>query len=265
MEQQRGHTRGKMGRRRESFVLSGLLSLVWVAAPAPAAAQMYGPRMASREQLETSLDSLQEVLDATRDRDRADALQREILGIRYRLEHGDIWAGDILALTVAGEANWTGSFTVSPRRELELPDIEAIRVQGVLYSELGETIAATLSRYLREPRITVDVLKRIAVLGAVGTPGFFNVKGSALVSDALMLAGGPASNAKVRGVKIRRAGERVSPGRPQVAFESLSLDQLGVVSGDELFVPTKGGPPTRILLGLLGVAGTVTLIITRAN
>lgn len=233
--------------------------------PTWAGAQMYGGRMASRSDLTASLDSLQQVMAATNGRDRLDEIQRQILGIRYRLEHGDIWSGDVVSLAVSGEARWTGEFTVSPSRALELPDIDQIPLAGVMYAEAKETVSRALIRYLRDPRVSIDVLKRIAILGQVGTPGFYNVKGSALVSDALMLAGGPSSTAKVRAIKIRRGGEQVAPGRPQVAFESLSLDRLGVVSGDEVFVPGKSGPPTQVFLGVLGAAATMAILISRLS
>ncbi|MFQ5688819.1 MAG: polysaccharide biosynthesis/export family protein [Gemmatimonadota bacterium] len=228
--------------------------------------QMVGPREAGRPQLQAMLDSLQRVAAGTRDDEKLRELTNQVSGLAYRMREGDVWPGDVVDLTVQGETKWTGQFTVTPGRQLELPDIDPIGLRGVLYSELEESIARQLAAYLREPRVRVQVLKRIGILGQVSNPGFYNVPGSALVSEALMLAGGPSSNAKVEKVKFRRFGKQIARGRPRIAFQNLSLDQLGVMSGDELYVPTASNTNVgKILLGLLGVAVSLTIVITRLS
>lgn len=250
-----GPSRVRVGLTASLLALGAL-----VGAAAALSAQMYGPRMATRAELEAAVDSLEHLQATASVRE----LNQEIVAIRDRLEHGDIRPGDVVTLSVSGEEKWTGEFTVTPRQTLELEDIDPIPLTGVLYAEAEETVARALSRYLREPRVRLDVLKRIAVLGQVGSPGFYNVKGSALVSDVIMMAGGPGGNAKVEKLQIRRDGDRIPESEARVAFQSRSLDQLGVVSGDELFVPGGTGVSAwRIFVGALGVAGSITLLITR--
>jgi protein involved in polysaccharide export with SLBB domain len=219
--------------------------------------------MASRSELNALLDSLQNVAINVRDGDERRDLQNRISGLAYRLQQGDIWPGDVIDLSVNAEPKWVGEFSVTPSRHLELDDIDPQPLDGVLYSEVEETITLHLARYLREPRVRVDVLKRIGVLGDVGSPGFYNVSGSNLVSDVIMLAGGPGGSANIDKAQFRRLGERVAEGRPRVAWQSLSLDQLGVISGDELYIPSQGPPWTAVIMGLLGVAVSLTFIFVR--
>jgi protein involved in polysaccharide export with SLBB domain len=226
-------------------------------------AQMVGPRMASRADLNTMLDSLQTVAINERDEDGRRALQNQISGLAYRLQQGDIWPGDIIDLSVSGEAKWVGQFTVAPGRRLELEDVDPLSLEGVLYSEAEESITLQLARYLREPRVRVDVLKRIGVLGSVGSPGFYDVPGSSLVSDVIMLAGGPAGSANVDKVEFRRLGTRIAESRPRVVWQTLSLDQLGVNSGDEMYVPDRPTPPFQWVLGALGVGLSLLFLYTR--
>lgn len=259
----RGRPAAKRPGGTGSIALSaGILALL--AIPTDIGAQMVGPHMASRDRLEAMEDSLRVAAASADDGDRQAELENQLSGLRYRLEQGDIWPGDIVALEVSGEERWTDSFTVTPQRTLELPDIaDPIPLEGVLYSEAEETLARELSRYLREPRLRVHVLKRVAILGQVGSPGFYHLPGSALLSDAVMRAGGPGAEAKLRDVEIRRNGDRVAEGFPQVAFQRLSLDQLGIVSGDEVFVPKKPGSPWRVFLGVLGGVTSITFLLVR--
>lgn len=243
---------------------------VWLAMPALLGAQEapvadHGPRMASRAQLEALLDSLQATGATAASEHDLRARSDRMAAIRHRLENGDVHPGDVVALAVVGQDQWTDSFTVTPQRNLELPNLnEPVSLEGVLYSEVEETIARELARYLREPRVRADVLKRVAVLGGVGRPGFYHVQGSFLVSDVLMTAGGPAGSAKVKKLRIRRDGERLAEDVPQVAFQNLSLDELGVRSGDEIFVPQGGfSNKLRLSLGVLGAATSIFFLATR--
>lgn len=226
-------------------------------------AQMVGSRMATRAGLNTMLDSLQNVAIGVRGEDDRRDLQNRISGVAYRLQQGDIWPGDIIDLSVSGETKWVGQFSVTAGRELELEDIDPLSLDGVLYSEVEEAITLQLARYLREPRVRVELLKRIGVLGSVGSPGFYDVPGSILVSEVIMLAGGPASDAAVDRVEFRRLGTRIAQSRPKVVWQTLSLDQLGVNSGDEMFVPRQRTPPIQWFLGAMGVVLSLLFLYTR--
>jgi len=229
---------------------------------APLAAQAdRGPRLATREELTRLMEERQASLPMLEKDDREEATA-SVAAIARRLREGDVWPGDIVRLRVLGEDRWTLDHTVTPMRTIALEGIEPIDVAGALYSELEQHIAESLSRYLREPRIDVDVLKRVGVLGNVGNPGFYLTTGNSLVSELIMQAGGPAANANVDRIVFRRLGDELDIG-PQVVWQSMSLDDLGILSGDEVYVPQSGSRVGRFLLGTLGVVGTVSFIMWR--
>jgi hypothetical protein len=250
-------------RRTGAWIVTLVLAFSTVWNPLDLHAQMVGSSNASRAELTALLDSLQNVAINSGDEDDRRDLQNQISGLAYRLQQGDIWPGDIVDLSVSGEAKWVGMFTVTPNRELELDDIDPLSMEGVLYSEAEESVSLQLARYLREPRVRVQVLKRIGVLGAVGNPGFYEVPGSSLMSDVIMTAGGPDPRADVDKVELRRLGYRLETGRPNMVWQSLSLDQLGVRSGDEMFVPNQKTPFFTWLMGALGVGLSLLFLWTR--
>jgi protein involved in polysaccharide export with SLBB domain len=232
--------------------------------PRDASPQMVGPRMGTRAQLEAMLDSLQQVSTLNMSEEGRRRLQLDVSGLALRLQNGDISPGDQVQLSVSGAEKWTGQFAVTGERNLELLDIDAINLSGVLYAEVEGAITRDIARYVREPRVRVEVLKRIGMIGSVGNPGFYAVSGSILVSDAIMIAGGPAPNAKLDGVSFRRRGEPISTDHTGAVWESLTLDQLGLVSGDEVFVPAKSSASFWTVFGaIIGLATTITLLITR--
>ena len=92
--------------------------------------------------------------------------------------------------------------------------------------------------------------------------GFYTTRGNALVSEVIMLAGGPSASANVDGIEFRRLGEPLDIDS-QVVWQSMSLDELGIQSGDEVYVPQSGSSVGRFLLGALGVFASVSFIIWR--
>lgn len=254
-----------MHRIRQVFVLCGVLTLAAGAIGAPVygqdqqVVQPKGRPEATREELKTKVDRLQEQLAATRDAGQQQQLRAQIQALQDRLQSGDFLPGDVIRLDVRGQDTLSGEFVVTEKRNLDLPSIpNPVSLNGVLNSELEATIRDTLATYVRNPQVRAHSLKRVAVLGAVGKPGFYNLPGSTIVSEAVMSAGGPTSNAKVSEIALKRDGQTVREG-DRISFNDQTLDQLGVRSGDVLFVPQGGG---GISFGaVLGAAGAITSII----
>lgn len=166
---------------------------------------------------------------------------REASYVRQRLEEGDFRVGDRVVLIVRNEPQLSDTIAVTGDRTLELPQVGPVSLDGVLRSELESHMTDVLSQYVREPRVQARALIRIAVLGSVGNPGFYTLPASALLEEAIMVAGGPAGSADVDDVRVRRGEEVVWEGEPlqQAMIEGRTLDQLSLQAGDRIVVPRQ--------------------------
>jgi protein involved in polysaccharide export with SLBB domain len=161
--------------------------------------------------------------------------------LRTRLQRGDFQEGDRIVVALLGSV--TGNDTISVRvgKMLPLPRMGDVPLEGVLRSELNDRISTHLAKFLRDSSVRAIPLVRIAVLGQVQRPGFYYTSADVLLSDMLMKAGGPAGDADLNNVVIRRGGETIWNARDTrtAMNDGLSLERLHLRAGDELYVPAQ--------------------------
>jgi protein involved in polysaccharide export with SLBB domain len=175
-----------------------------------------------------------------------------------RLSNGDFQVGDRIALSVAGEQALTDTFTVREGQFLRLPSMTDIPLHGVLHSELQDSLAHALGRFIKDPNVRATPLVRVAVLGAVARPGFYSAAADELVSTMLMRAGGLSSNADLAKTLVRRGTETVYTSKvvETAMAQGETLDQLDVRPGDQLVVGEH--PPGGAGLRILGIVALVS-------
>jgi protein involved in polysaccharide export with SLBB domain len=197
---------------------------------------------ADRVELQASLIQIDSVLNSPGYSSRIrDAKKREAVLIRDRLAEGDLQVGDQLILTVLGEAPFTGTFTVGAGRTLSLPGVPDIPLRGILRSEAQDYLTNQLRNYVRDPSVRVQALIRMSILGAITKQGFYQVPADLLVSDAIMVAGGPLASADPNRTQVRRAGNVILQEEEIKAaiIAGRTLDQLNLRAGDEIMVDEK--------------------------
>jgi len=219
---------------------------------------------ASRVELEASLAELEKYAASSGYSSRLrNEKAREAAMIKSRLEDGDLQVGDQIDLQVVGQLAYSDSFVVASGRVLTLPGLPDIPLKGVLRSEAREYLTAQLSRYLKDPQVRVRTKIRLSVFGSVGRPGFYQIPADVPATDAIMVAGGPASDADLSKVFVRRGSEEIWPSDvlQDAMRRGLTLDQLNLQAGDELILdPRKrpGGISFITVMGALtGLASTV--------
>ena len=165
--------------------------------------------------------------------------EREAAAIRTRLTVGDFEVGDRVLLTVEGEKELSDTFTVAPGRVLTLPTVGEVALAGVLRSELQAYLARRLAQNVRDPVVRARAFVRLSIQGAVARPGYYGVPGEALLSDALMLAGGPTAEAQVGKLHIDRGGKPIWEGKAlqRAIAEGRTIDNAMLIAGDEYVVP----------------------------
>lgn len=249
-----------------------LLALACLAAttlPAPLAAQSSLEWAAAREHVtRAELQELRDQLESYSEssaysgRMRGDA-QRTIEVIDRRLREGDFQVGDRVVLEVQGEAAMSDTLRVMPGRSLDIPGAGVLQLEGVLRAELQEAMERQISEYIRNPVVRTETLIRLSVMGAVGQPGFYVVPAHVPVTDVLMQAGGPATDARLTELHIERGDDRIWAGEEMetAVIQGRTLDQLNVQAGDRIVVPREnqrdGWRTARNIVGVVG--GVISL------
>ena len=196
--------------------------------------------------------------DSLRGRAREQAVQ-----IRQRLQQGDFQTGDRIILSVEREPALTDTFIVTEGPTLRLPTIREVSLVGVLRSELESHLRTQVARFVEDPQVRARSMIRISVVGAVPQAGFFYAPSEGLLTDALLLAGGPGAG-RIDGITIERDGQRIwtSDQVREAIVDGRTLDQLDVRPGDRIRVPARGGVVGTIASSFQWVNMLVTLPIS---
>ena len=166
--------------------------------------------------------------------------------------------GDTLEITL-----WEGT---TPKKEeilvredgkLSFGFVEDLSVKGLTSSQLDHLLTTYIAEYVKNPRIDVVVKdynsKFVRVVGAIvyhgpGTgPGHYRLRGKASVLDMITRAGGPAKDANLQDVRIRRKnGQSVSLDLFKTINQGDPSQDLVVDDGDLVFVPALAEEGNRI-------------------
>jgi polysaccharide export outer membrane protein len=117
--------------------------------------------------------------------------------------------GDRLKLTVFGENDLSGDFTIDGAGFIRLPLVGEVRAAGYTSQQLEGAVAAALSpAYLKSPRVAVEVAtyRPFYIIGAVNRPGQYPYVDHMTALNAVALAGGFTQAAVESVVFIRREG-----------------------------------------------------------
>ena len=173
----------------------------------------------------------------------------------------DFEIGDQILLEVEGDTQFTHAFTVGPGPALTLPVIGAIPLTGVRRAEVETYLTQQLGRYVKNPMVHAKVLVRIGVLGEVEHPGFYPLASGAVMSDALMAAGGPTRDAKFKDARIERDGKGLLTGNAfqDAVSRGMTIDGLGLRAGDRIIVPKQND--TERTVRIIGILVTLPIAI----
>ena len=142
--------------------------------------------------------------------------------------------GDKLRLTVYGETDLSGEFTIDGSGYARLPLIGQTRAAGYTARQLEQQITAMLSRgYMKSPRVSVDIstYRPFYVIGAVNRPGQYPFVEHMSAMNAIALAGGFNPSAVESVIFVRHEGSNKE--------EEVPVDQVPLIQpGDVIKVHT---------------------------
>jgi len=127
------------------------------------------------------------------------------------VEEYRLGTGDKVRILVFNEPTLSGEFMVNSGGALSLPLIGDVSAAGKTTNSLQGQIEAGLGNgYLREPKVSIDVLsfRPFFILGEVSKPGEYPFSSSLTILNAVATAEGFTYRAEKRFAYIRREGER---------------------------------------------------------
>lgn len=155
-------------------------------------------------------------------------------------------ANDTISLKVFQEPELSSeSLQIDPSGHIDLPMIGQVRAQGLSPTQLSRRLEQDLSRYLRNPQISVALVEsgqNIIVEGAVRKPGVFPIRGRSSLVEALALSESllpVAANDQVfvfRTINGQRAGARFDIRRIRAGVDPDPM----LMPGDQVIVGVSG-------------------------
>jgi protein involved in polysaccharide export with SLBB domain len=266
--------RYSLGRLQSSgrSVVGGLLLGVGISACHPSAPPSSVLLPASESQHAEATRAQLQALAVTTDQEAAantdPALraqkQMQAATIRTRLRDGDFDVGDRVFLTIHTDTMVNDTVVVRAGRMIRLPNLPDISLQGVLRSELQDYLTTQLTRYIKRPEVQTTSLVRVAVMGAVSKPGFYQLPADIALADAIMIAGGPTGNADVDRTQVKRGNDVVysSTLLGQEVAKGATLDQLNIRPGDQILIGEKHHTNWALIASIVGItAGLVSTAV----
>lgn len=151
---------------------------------------------------------------------------------------------DVLDISVWKNPELSKTVPVRPDGKVSLPLINDIHAAGLTPALLREELTTRLSEYVPSPEVSVIVREvhsaKVAVVGAVRTPGRYELRSPATVLEIIALAQGFTDfAARDRIVVLRQNGPTTTriPFKYGSLLEGSDQDNFFVQAGDIILVP----------------------------
>jgi len=216
---------------------------------------------------------LPEVISGTVERDLFHIDENKIFKMIDGIPGYKIGPGDELSMTFwQGGKKTEHKVTVQVDGTVSLPYQEALQIFGLTPREVDHHVTEVLSRYERQPRVDVQVLKArsktVSIFGEVQNltrqptgPGTYFVSGRESLVDFLSRAGGPSKDADLTKVQIIRNGTTVVLNLDRAIKQGDWGENAIIDHGDTLFVPSLAQSKRQVyVLGEVGKPGIVEFI-----
>ena len=116
---------------------------------------------------------------------------------------------DVLRIDVFGEPELSfATLPVNTDGQIVMPMIGTIKATGVTAGQLAVDIGQRLNTYLRNPKVSVNVVEftsqKVTVSGAVTRPGQYQAPGGLTLMEAVAVGGGITDGARAQEVVVFR-------------------------------------------------------------
>jgi len=147
---------------------------------------------------------------------------------------------DVVEISVYRDPDLTRTVPVRPDGRISLPLVGEVEADGLTPDELRAAVVERLGAYVQQPAVVSVIVRevnsaRFFVVGEVGRPGAYPLRGRVTVLQALALAGGLGEYSARDGVTVLRGPE---PRALAFSWESLSAGgaEFALHPGDTVVV-----------------------------
>lgn len=147
--------------------------------------------------------------------------------------------GDVVKVQVFGHDELSGEFPVDENYNLLLPIVGEFSVRDMSVPDLRTRIRREFGQLYTQSFVSVVPMFRVAVLGEVMHPGLYSVDPTMTIYQVLATAGGSTRNARENQMRLIRNGQQLSVSVDPAALARATLREIGVRSGDQIYVPRK--------------------------
>ncbi|WP_235850680.1 polysaccharide biosynthesis/export family protein [Paraburkholderia piptadeniae] len=161
----------------------------------------------------------------------------------------------------SGTSSVVSGYTVDSTGIIQLPYVGPVKVIGLTELEARDLVARKLSRYLREPQVTLRIAayrgKRIYLDGEVRNPGLQVLNDMPMtLPEAINRAGGFTTTADRSEVSITRGKKTVVVNLPDMIKKGVNPDSILLRNGDLVRVFSQNDSKAYVL-GEVGHPGNV--------
>jgi len=162
-----------------------------------------------------------------------------------------IGAQDVLNVTVFGEAELSGKYTVEQDGTFTFPLVGRVKAGGITLREFEQVLKRQLSDgFLKNPQVSIAIetyrSQRILVMGEVRSPGEYLLTSDMTLLAALARAGG-TSPAASREAVIVRSHRVATNGEAGAEAEIIKVDLVALQAGSlSLNIPLMDGDTVTV-------------------
>jgi len=121
---------------------------------------------------------------------------------------------DELRIRIWGQNSYSGNVRVDRSGSIYLPQVGAIHVAGLHFSELDRHLREAVGRIFRNFDLSVDLGRirsmQIYVTGQTRRPGVYTVSSLSTLVNALFASGGPSPQGSLRHIQVNRDGKLIA-------------------------------------------------------
>ncbi len=156
----------------------------------------------------------------------------------------------------------SGDYYIQANGYVGLPYLGQIKAVKINVDTLKNEIYTAYSKLYKNPELTILPIIRVNIFGEIKTPGYYYVTGTDKLSDLLAKAGGTTSDADLSDIKITRDNTSIEIDGEKAIEKGSKLNDIGLQSGDQIYVTKKWFTGTTSTLILTSVGIIASLIIT---